>query len=677
MDLIKYSGADLNKPEGRFGTYKQLQEKLGGEFYGVDADKDGGIDYDVFVTAGNDTVFVEAKGGKKSPWQIADGKTKEIILQSIKSPQETTYTTAKALNDEESQKTYIANAKAEKKILRENLVAWAKRNNAQLYLVADGKGGEYAAYKKTNGETKIFRHDKWQDLDPAELQNFDNASPANNSERVTKVFHLNEKAMDSYVRRAPNAEEKTKRQQLVSWAKESGIPLYSAETADGKRTMAYKHDGKFMIVKEGKWQNVNAAEFKMLNQAVVIPKAKGYHAEVLTEEEKEYYSKKFVFDMQFTGQKDFDIVQTFAISRPKLHFDPIKNKDSTIFQGEICAQLESRPNYESMKRDEKLTITISKDEKLKGLTVNGVPIDLEAEPKEVPKVVHKTETQNSFKATKSVLTLSESGPYQYPRTHSVFAVTSQKALARSHGVSKENLEKNIEERKGFEKSHNYGYLGNGSKYIASIANGIKDAKAKDTLYDILGNLSNKNIKHALPIYRMNIDKSTQVQKDFEVLIITGKGFDSKNEDGSSYTAVDDERRFQFDAKMLEHSFTQSKNLKSKETQHLRNPSPQEIEAAIKKRAQSARINGRQLMIVYSGHGSAHYQQYGIDSANSTKEGSGNFQFELSSYFSENEYKILLQRYLSDIETIHVIDACHAGAAVTAVEPHSLPDHTYA
>lgn len=295
--------------------------------------------------------------------------------------------------------------------------------------------------------------------------------------------------------------------------------------------------------------------------------------------------------------------------------------------------------------------------------------------------VQNTTTTNGnivFRASQNVLPLEKSGPIQYPALHSVFTSTTQGIISKSSLVSEAQFNEDIGKSKAFNRNHDYRDLQRGSPYLVWFANGIRNAKTNTSIYDVLESVSKQtNILDSNPLYRIRKLTAKEKQKDFEVIIITGRGVSRVRENGSVMSEKDDERRFLYDEKILRHAFENSPHFKNKckAIQLIQNPEVEELEKAVKERAASARKNGRNLVIFYSGHGQADLPQFGLGESKG-REGDLRFEFEFGKdgkrgeYFSEDNYKSIMRRHAADIPTIHVFDSCYSGAAISANE-HNL------
>jgi hypothetical protein len=394
-----------------------------------------------------------------------------------------------------------------------------------------------------------------------------------------------------------------------------------------------------------------------------------YSPAVLTDEDKKYFSKKFI--LRIDGKKQFDISKQTKINGnvydATQKFDAVP-KLSCQWGGSVSLRTESQYNRVTNQYEDLFVIRLVKDAEPFSLNVNGVALDLNQEPNQTQDPYsHRTyKTSEGFEVSHNSLELKNSGSVRYPYQHSVVTNTSQDTISRSFLVSEEQYQNSLNS-----KESRYASLKLGSPYIATLADNIVEAKTSDTLYSVLKSTAlDTKIPYSVPFYRLNLNESVaaeQSNKDFEVLIITGKGYEGiKNQE--NYSSEDDERRFLFDTKVLEHAIQNSKfKDECKEFHHVRNPNIAELERAISERARSAEENNRRLLIVYSGHGtvadSGNLQQ-GVDRNNSCKEGSKKFRFCTDQTFNEDQYKQLLNKYLSEVEAIHLINACHSGAALT-------------
>lgn len=293
--------------------------------------------------------------------------------------------------------------------------------------------------------------------------------------------------------------------------------------------------------------------------------------------------------------------------------------------------------------------------------------------------VQNTKTTNNptFRSSPKVLPLEESGQIRYPILHSVFAATDQESILRAPLLSEAKLKEDINQNPAFKQNHNYKDLGKGSAYLIRLANSIRASKADSNIYDLLEKLSQQTDIPNKPGYRMRILSNQEKQKDFEVIIITGRGIGRTRTD-HSFSEQEDERRFLYDGKILRHAFENSSHFKNKckTIQLVQNPSTKELEEAVAERATSARKHGRNLVIFYSGHGDTNYYQLGLGESKGL-EGDMLFEFEFGKsgkreeYFSEESYKTIMQKHAADIPTIHIIHSCKSGAAISANEDNLL------
>jgi len=435
---------------------------------------------------------------------------------------------------------------------------------------------------------------------------------------------------------------------------------------------------------------VDLSNLKVNNKNIDLgasKESKGYSPVVLTEDEKKYYSKKFVIPLPINGSDKFAITKKESLingaSSTTTH-QYVSDTESSIGWGDsVTISTKAKVNRVTLKKDKQLILGIKKGKEPSALIVNGVAIDLNAEPTQglatKDDYSHQTQIKNDgSEISKNGLELENSGSIQYPANHSVFTVTSQNHETSTYAVTTEQYNQAIENKKD-----GYKHLYNGSPYLATLADNMVRAGENDTLSSVLKKTSlNTEIMSSIPFHRISPESRAESQqnKDFEILFITGRGYQTTHA-GKFFTREDDERRFLFDSKMLKHAINNSKfKDECKEFQHLPNPSLSQLDAAIQQRAESAKANNRRLLIVYSGHGNVtemNSSQYGINTQDFYKEGSKRFKFGTDNSFTEDDYKKILNKYLGEVQTIHVINACHSGAALTMKASETSYDLLYA
>jgi hypothetical protein len=256
-----------------------------------------------------------------------------------------------------------------------------------------------------------------------------------------------------------------------------------------------------------------------------------------------------------------------------------------------------------------------------------------------------------------VLPQERSGNACYPKTHSVFTNTIQ-----DHGSDGNWPPRDLDRFSYLDGVRDdYRRSDYGSTFLQQLA------------YEITQGGNNQSIERALiqagkerfsiftgqdPLYRLGegstIDKP---QGDFEFLVIKG--------------SPTGDRLFSFETEMIKRAVTDTYESKCKKFQVLDNPDKKELEAEIEARAKSAKANGRKLYILYTGHGTCGNYQDDLSGLDHNMQGSKLFKFGLDriSGFDENYYKKILHKFLKDVETISIFDACHSGSAVTATEPY--------
>jgi hypothetical protein len=257
----------------------------------------------------------------------------------------------------------------------------------------------------------------------------------------------------------------------------------------------------------------------------------------------------------------------------------------------------------------------------------------------------------------NVLLYENSGKSKYPKSHSVFANNVQESNSTSipdppTSLGAENYKKCIKEY-----DEDYRKIPYGSFHIKELAYELCKNKGNISIEQALASISkeysNDPYSHK-PVYRLS-EESTHKDnsKDFEVLVLTANNYDE---------------RFNFDAEVLECAITKSYGDRCKQFKIVRSPNEKEFIDAIKERAKSAKANKRKLYIMYRGHGDWGSHQEGVTEENKTKQGSRSYEFGFGGFtFSEEKYKEICNEELKDVETIHYINSCHPGAAVTATE----------
>ena len=259
-----------------------------------------------------------------------------------------------------------------------------------------------------------------------------------------------------------------------------------------------------------------------------------------------------------------------------------------------------------------------------------------------------------------VLPLSQSGTNKYPALHSVFANNRQDAPSYSipppPKLDFDSYFNNL-------PNGDYRRTDYGNEYINLLSQQMVTNGANSSIERALVEVTNElngrfNSRHR-PVYRLSKTSTiNNQQKDFEVLVIVG----------TEKTSLEN-RRSTFNAVMLRHAMTKTYGNIFKVFKILDNPSWEKLESAIIARAESAKKNNRKLYIAYIGHGNHNGYQEGVAESDFEKHGSQRFIFGLNRIrFTEDDYKVLLNKHLSDVETVSIITSCYSGAAVTAIDP---------